>query len=105
MNARRFAVASFVALGSVSAAFSAELEVQQNAQATRPSLYVAPFTGTQGIDAQVLSSFTSDFETGLVYSGCYDVLERRDIDQLLAQIRNERALGRIQDLGLDATQQ
>jgi hypothetical protein len=74
-----------------------------SAQATKPKVYVAPFTARRAVALEVLNSFTDEFETALIYTSCYDVLQRRDLDQLLKQIRNEKALTTIRDLGLPAT--
>jgi hypothetical protein len=67
----------------------------------KPTVYVAKFTSRQPLGEQLLMSFTSDFETALIGVGSYTVLERREIDQLLDQVRNETALRTIKDLGID----
>jgi hypothetical protein len=67
----------------------------------KPTVYVAKFTSRQPLGEQLLTSFTNDFETALIGIGSYTVIERREIDQLLDQVRNETALRTIKDLGMD----
>jgi hypothetical protein len=68
-------------------------------------LYVVPFDASPSISAQVATSVTSDIETALVSAGCVDVLERRNLDQLVQQVRNERRLSTIRDFGTDGIAQ
>ncbi len=73
-------------------------------QSGRKKVYVAPFTARGALSQELLDSFTDEFETLFIDAGCYEVLERRDLDQLLRQIRNERGLTTIRDLGISAAQ-
>ena len=97
------AVAVFMTIAVVSTA--APQGTQRGSPSTRPRVYVAPFSANRPLDRQLLASVTNEFETALISSGCFDVLERRDLDRLLAQIRNERDLTTIRDLGVEATGQ
>src|SRR5262249_55477714 len=99
------AVRSLISVITLASAMVAPVTAQQPATAqsqVRPAVYVAPFTAIRPLDATLLNSFTSDFEAVLITSSCYRVVERRILDQLIAQIRNEHVVETIGDLGKEA---
>jgi hypothetical protein len=71
--------------------------------APKHNIYVPTFTSTRSMEANLLISLTDDFETRLLETGCYDVLERRELDRVVSELRSERSVSSILDLNIDAS--
>jgi hypothetical protein len=65
--------------------------------ASKPRVYVALFTANGSVEPATITRITDDFETRLFANHCYDLVERKDIDDLLKQLRGESQLYSIRD--------
>lgn len=62
------------------------------ASAAGEAVYVWSFTDRSLQKNDLTDKFTNDFETALAKDGSYRIVERRQIDQLLAQAENEKTI-------------
>jgi hypothetical protein len=65
------------------------------ASSAKPTVYVADFFTRDREITPLTTKLTSEFEFALSGTGRYDLLERRDFDQLRAQAKNEAAIAEI----------
>lgn len=71
--------------------------VQVARETAKPKVYVALFSSNGSIDAPTVSRITDDFESILFTNHCYELIDRKNVDDLLRQLRNERQLYSIRD--------
>jgi len=71
-------------------------------QGSKEKLYVWDFAADKSEQHDLAAKFTSEFQVALVQSQCFQVLERRSLDQLLRQIKNENAVLGIESLNQDS---
>jgi hypothetical protein len=69
-----------------------------NAQGSKGRVYVWDFVDNKGQQTDLTHRLTSEFEVALNQANCYQVLERRQFDQILQHIKNERAIADLNDL-------
>jgi hypothetical protein len=73
-----------------------------NGQGPKERVYIWDFVDNKGQQADLTAWFTSEFEEALSHANCYQVLERRQFDRLLANIKNEKAIADLNDLSKES---
>ncbi|MGH9822005.1 MAG: CsgG/HfaB family protein [Blastocatellia bacterium] len=69
-----------------------------NAQGAQERVYIWDFTDRDGKQTDLTTRLTAEFEEALSKAKCYQVLERRQFDRLLAHIKNEKAIIDLNDI-------
>ena len=69
-----------------------------NGQTPKERVYVWDFVDNNGQQTELTDRITSEFEEALIQAKCYQVVERRNVDKLLAHIKNEKAIAELDDL-------
>ena len=69
-----------------------------NGQGPKELVYIWDFVDNKGQQTDLTNRITSEFEEALIQAKCYQVVERRDVDKLLAHIKNEKAIAELNDL-------
>jgi phosphoribosylformylglycinamidine (FGAM) synthase PurS component len=77
---------------SLAALLSLGLAIASNGQQAKERVYVWDFVDNNGRQTDLTERLTSEFEEVLTQGKCYQVLERRRFDRLLAHIKNEKAI-------------
>lgn len=69
-----------------------------NGQGPKERIYVWDFVDDKGQQTSLTARMTLEFEVALTQAKCYQVLERRQFDKLLAHIKNEKAIADLNDI-------
>ncbi|HXU39715.1 MAG TPA: CsgG/HfaB family protein [Blastocatellia bacterium] len=69
-----------------------------NAQAPKERVYVWDFVDTHGQQTSLTGRMTLEFEEALTQARCYQIVERRQFDRVLAHIKNEKAIADLNDI-------
>jgi tetratricopeptide (TPR) repeat protein len=69
-----------------------------NGQTQKERVYIWDFVDNKGQQTDLTDRITSEFEEALNQAKCYQVVERRRFDKVLAHIKNEKAIADLNDL-------
>lgn len=67
-------------------------------QGSKERVYIWDFVNNDGQQTDLTARITSEFEEALIEAKCFQVLERRRFDKLLAHIKNEKAIADLNDI-------
>ena len=73
-----------------------------NAQESKGRVYVWDFVDNKGQQTDLTDRLTSEFEVALNQAKCYQVLERRRFNKVLAHIKNEKAIANLDGISKES---
>ena len=76
-----------------------------NSQPPKERIYVWDFVDDKGQKTDLTKDLTLEFEEALSHTSCYEVLERKVFDRLLAHIKNEKAITDLSNISKESQEE